>query len=74
MPSKHREIEEINATKTSETLFSNLTVRNIPKFKDREACVYQQTNQNIAPVLKNFQNNGPSRRTELNMHELTVLV
>ena len=29
------------------------------------ACVYQQTNQNIAPVLKNFQNNGRSRRTEL---------
>ena len=47
------------------------TVRNIPKFKDRaswsrdtfqpmrrRAFVYQQTNQNIAPVLKNFQNNG----------------
>ena len=62
-----------------------LTVRNIPKFKDRtswsrntfqpmrrRACVYQQTNQNIAPVLKNFQNNGRSRRTELK--ELTVLV
>ena len=24
-------------------------------------CVYQQTNQNIAPVIKNFQNNGRSR-------------
>ena len=53
-------------------------VRNIPKFKDRaswshdtfqpmrrHACVYRQTNQNITPVLKNFQNNGRSRRTEL---------
>ena len=51
-----------------------LSVRNIPKFKDRanlsratfqpmrrRACVYQQTNQNIAPVIKNFQNNGRSR-------------
>ena len=50
------------------------TVRNIPKFKDRanwsrdtfqpmrrRACVYQQTNQNIAPVIKNFKNNGRSR-------------
>ena len=50
------------------------SVRNIPKFKDRanwshdtfqpmrrRACVYQQTNQNIAPVIKNFQNNGRSR-------------
>ena len=27
----------------------------------RRACVYQQTNQNIAPVIKNFQNNGRSR-------------
>ena len=49
------------------------TVRNIPKFKDRanwshdtfrpmrrHPCVYQQTNQNIAPVIKNFQNNGRS--------------
>ena len=48
-----------------------LSVRNIPKFKDRanwsrdtfqpmrrRACVYQQTNQNITPVIKNFQNNG----------------
>ena len=25
------------------------------------ACVYQQANQNIAPVIKNFQNNGRSR-------------
>ena len=45
-----------------------------PKFKDRanwsrdtfqpmrgRACVYQQTNQNIASVIKNFQNNGQSR-------------
>ena len=51
-----------------------LYVRNIPKFKDRanwsrdtfqpmrgRACVYQQTNQNIA--IKNFENNG-RRRTE----------
>ena len=58
----------------------HLAVRNIPKFKDRanwsrdtfqpmrrRACVYQQTNQNIAPVLKNFQNNGRSRRTKLKM-------
>ena len=57
----------------------DLAVRNIPKFKDRaswsrdtfqpmrrRACVYQQTNQNIAPVIKNFQNNGRSR-TELKM-------
>ena len=53
---------------------SSKPVRNIPKFKDRanwsrntfqpmrrRACVYQQTNQNIAPVIKNFQNNGRSR-------------
>ena len=53
-------------------------VRNIPKFKDRASWshdtfqpmrrhpfVYRQTNQNITPVLKNFQNNGRSRRTEL---------
>ena len=53
---------------------AHYTVRNIPKFKDRanwscdtfkpmrrRACVYQQTNQNIAPVIKNFQNNGWSR-------------
>ena len=51
-----------------------LSVRNVPKFKvranrsrdtfqpmRRRACVYQQTNQNIAPVIKNFQNNGRSR-------------
>ena len=50
---------------------------NIPKSKDRanwsrdtfqpmrrRACVYQQTNQNIAPVIKNFQNSGPSHRFE----------
>ena len=49
-------------------------VRNIPKFKDRanwsrdtfqpmrrRACVYQQTNQNIAAVIKYFQNSGRSR-------------
>ena len=55
------------------------TVRNISKFKDRanwsrdtfqpmrrRACVYQQTNQNIAPVIKNFQNSGRSR-TKLKM-------
>ena len=57
-------------------IFDNtpLAVRNIPKFKDRtnwsrdtfqpmrrRACVYQQTNQNIAPVIKIFQNNGRSR-------------
>ena len=54
--------------------FSQSTVRNIPKFKDRanwsrdtfqpmrrRACVYQQTNQNITPVIKNFQNSGRSR-------------
>ena len=60
---------------TSPMFFNRLkTVRNIPKFKDRakwsrdtfqpmrrRACVYQQTNQNIAPVIKNFQNNGRSR-------------
>ena len=53
---------------------STWTVRNIPKFKDRanwsrdtfqpmrrRACVYQETNQNIAPVIKNSQNNGRSR-------------
>ena len=27
----------------------------------RRTCVYQQTNQNIAPVIKNFQNNGQSQ-------------
>ena len=56
-----------------------LPVRNIPKFKDRanwsrntfqpmrrHACVYQHTNQNIAPVIKNFHNSGRSR-TELKM-------
>ena len=56
-----------------------IIVRNIPKVKDRanwsrdtfqpmrgRACVYQQTNQNIAPVIKNFQNNGRSQ-TELKM-------
>ena len=50
------------------------TVRNIPKFKDRanwscdtfqpmrrRVCVYQQTNQNIAAVIKYFQNSGRSR-------------
>ena len=55
------------------------TVRNMPKFKDRanwsrdtfqpirrRACVYQQINQNIAPVIKNFQNSGCSRK-ELKM-------
>ena len=55
------------------------SVRNIPKSKDRanwsrdtfqpmrrRACVYQQINQNIAPVIKNFQNSGRSR-TELKM-------
>ena len=49
------------------------SVRNIPKFKDRanwsrdtfqpmrgRACVYQQTNQNIAPVIKKFS----KQRTE----------
>ena len=56
------------------------TVRNIPKFKDRanwsrdtfqpmrrRACVYQQTNQNIAPVIKIFQNNGQSRTESVNV-------
>ena len=49
------------------------SVRNIPKFKDRAnwsrdtsqpmrrgACVYQNTNQNIARVIKNFHNSGQS--------------
>ena len=53
------------------------TVGNTLKIKDRAnwsrdtfqpmrrfACVYQQRNQNIAPVIKNFQNGGRSR-TEL---------
>ena len=57
------------------TLCILLPVRNIPKFKDRgnwsrdtfqpvrrRACVYQQTNQNIAPVIKSVKD------------ELTVLV
>ena len=48
---------------------------NIPKFKDRAnwsrntfqpmtrraKCVYQNTNQNIASVIKNFHNSGRSR-------------
>ena len=51
-----------------------LSVRNIPIIKDRakwsrdtfqpmrrRACVYQQTNQNIAAVIKYFQNSGRSR-------------
>ena len=59
-------------------------VRNIPKFKDRanwsrdtfqpmrrRTCVYQQTNQNIAPVIKNFQKRTESDRIK---DELTVLV
>ena len=50
-----------------------LPVWNIPKFKDRTnwsrdtlqamrrcTCVYQNTNQNIAPVIKNFHNSGRS--------------
>ena len=60
------------------------TVWNIPKFKDRvnwsrdtfqpmrrRTCVYQQTNQNIAPVIKNFQKRTESDRIK---DELTVLV
>ena len=52
----------------------NLSVRNIPKFKDRvnwsrdtfqpmrrRSFVYPNTNQNIAPVIKNFHNSGRSR-------------
>ena len=59
---------------------SREAVRNIPKFKDRanwsrdtfqpmrrRACVYQQTNQNIAPVIKKTE----SDRIK---DELTVLV
>ena len=61
------------------------TVRNIPKFKDRaswsrdtfqlmrrRACVYQQTNQNIAPSDQKFS----KQRTESDRikDELTVLV
>ena len=64
-------------TGETEKLISLYTVRNIPKFRDRanwspdtfqpmrrRVSVYQQTNQNIALVLKNFQNNGRSRRTK----------
>ena len=60
------------------------SVRNIPKFKDRAnwsrdtfqpmrrpACVHQQTNENIAPVIKNFQQWTESDRIN---DELTVLV
>ena len=60
------------------------TVRNVPKFKDsanqsrdtvqpmrRHAGVYQQTNQNITPVINNFQNSGQSRTVK---DELTVVV
>ena len=76
-------IDDLATCFFSKMIFLNLnswTVRNIPKFKDRASwsrdvfqpmrrrpCVYQQTNQNIAPVIKNFQNNGRSRRTELKM-------
>ena len=64
--------------------FRASTVRNIPKFKDRanwsgdtfqpmrrRVCVYQQTNQNIAPVLKNFQNNGRSRPLKMSLQYLS---
>ena len=60
------------------------TVRNVPKFKDsanqsrdtvqpmrRHAGVYQQTNQNITPVIKNVQNSGQSRTIK---DKLTVVV
>ena len=68
-----------NTANSLKHIKSSLTVWNIPTFKDRanwsrdtfqpmrrRACVYQQTNQNIAPVIKNFQNSGRSR-TELKM-------
>ena len=55
-------------------IVSTLSVRNIPNFKDkanwsrdtfqpmrRHACVYQRTNQNIAPVIKDFHNSRRSR-------------
>ena len=60
------------------------TVRNIPKFKDRanwsrdtfqpmrmRACVYQQTNQNIAPADQKFS----KQRTEADRisHRFEVL-
>ena len=57
--------------------FSQITcssVRNVSKFKDRanwsrdnfqpmrrRACVYQNTNQNINMLIKNFHNSGRSR-------------
>ena len=60
------------------------TVWNVPKFKDsanrsrdtvqpmrRHPGVYQQTNQNITPVIKNFQNSGQSRTIK---DKLTVVV
>ena len=54
---------------TNNSLSVNLSVRNIPKFKDRanwscgtfqqmrkHVCVYQNTNQNINMLIKNFHN------------------
>ena len=59
-------------------------MENAPKFKDRanwsrdtfqpmrrRACVYQQTNQNIAPVIKNFQNSRRGRRESIIVSRLS---
>ena len=69
----HKNAKTLETTFYSRSKQSRI-VQNIPKFKDRanwsrdsfqpmrrRACVYQQTNQNIAPVIKNFQNSGRSR-------------
>ena len=63
-----------------------LTVQNIPKFKDRanwshdtfqpmrrHACVYQQTNQNIASVIKTFQNSGGSEKESVIVSRLSSI-
>ena len=63
-----------------------LTVQNIPKFKDRanwlhdtfqpmrrHACVYQQTNQNIASVIKTFQNSGRSETESVIVSRLSSI-
>ena len=39
----------------------------------RRACVYQQTNQNMAPVIKNFQNNGRSRTESVIVSRLSCI-
>ena len=76
---KRRKNCEVSRWRSQSALVRPLAVRDIHKFKDRaswsrdtfqpmrrRACVYQQTNQNIAPVIQNFQNSGRSR-TELKM-------